>query len=88
MHFTKQIIQLLNLTPEDLEINVDSAYMTKIKFYLFGGPYFWYDSRSQGKFYSKNVYHLGDPNIWVFLEESCLLLTFVLHYTVTPSYLF
>ena len=40
MHFTKQIIQLLELTPEDLEINVDSAYMTKIKFYLFGGPYF------------------------------------------------
>ena len=40
MHFTKQIVQLLDLTPEDLEINADSAYMTKIKFYLFGGSYF------------------------------------------------
>ena len=44
MHFTKQIIQLLDLTPEDLEINVDSVYMTKIKFYLFGGSYFWYNA--------------------------------------------
>ena len=41
LHFTKQIIRLLNLTPEDLEISANSSYMTKVMFYLFGGSYFY-----------------------------------------------
>ena len=40
LHFTKQIIRLLELTPEDLEISINSSYMTKVMYYLFGGSYF------------------------------------------------
>ena len=40
LHFTKQIIRLLELTPEDLEISTNSSYMTKVMYYLFGGSYF------------------------------------------------